>query len=257
MMMPSNDESRQTAYFAAQLENLSLRAAKSGIVLYSDFLTLPQQTLAVHAAKHAGCSICLFGGTDDSQRKIAAFAKDAGDLEKTDFPIVTLKAEYDVRFLDGALTHRDFLGALMSLSVRREMIGDIVIGEAETYLFVHEKTAAYIIGELDSVKHASVTVFEAESCPLSAAPKFIESTVTVSSMRIDCIVTQIMRSGRNTAAEAIRQKYVKADDVTVLKTDVTVKEGQEISVKGHGKFRIGAAKPTRKGRIAVTLLKYQ
>ncbi len=254
--MISNEESRRTAYLAAQLEHLALRAVKSGVVLYSDFLSLPEQKLATTAAKHAGCSIMLYGGTKDSQRKVAAFSKDEGLLAKEDFPLVILKASFDTRFLKAELSHRDFLGALMGLAIRREMVGDIVIGEGEAYLFVLEKSYAYLLAELDSVGRASVTLTVEESCPLSAAPNMLESTVTVSSMRLDCVVTQIMRVGRNTACEAIAQSRVRVDDVTAEKPDRIIKEGQEISVKGFGKYRIGAARPTKKGRLAVTVLKY-
>ena len=256
-MTLSNDESRQAAYFAAQIENLSLRAAKSGIVLYSDFLTLPQQKLAEHAAKRAGCGILLYGGTKDSQRKIAAFAKNAADIAEDEFPLMIVKVEFDKRFMTEELTHRDFLGALMHMSIRREMIGDIVIGDEQAYLFLHEKTAMYVLGELESVKHTPVTAMLAESCPLSAAPKFEEMTVTVSSMRADCIAARIMRGSRNDALEAIRLKSVKVDEVTVTKPDQNIREGEEISVRGYGKFRIGTTAPTKKGRIAVTIFQYK
>lgn len=257
MAMLSEHESRQTAYFAAQLENLSVRAARSGIVLYSDFLTLSQQQTALHAAKHAGCQLCLYGGSADSQRKIAAFAKDEQLFDTADFPIVIVKAVYDTRFLQEALTHRDFLGALMHLSIRREMIGDIVVGDGEAYLFVQQKSASCVLQELERVKRAAVTLSIAESCPLSAAPNFAESTITVSSMRIDCVVTQLMRCGRNTAVDAIRQGAVRIGDAAAEKPDRILKEGDELSIKGYGKCRIGAAAPTRKGRLAVTILKYQ
>ena len=257
MAMLSENESRQTAYFAAQLENLSARAARSGIVLYSDFLTLSQQQMAAHAAKHAGCQLCLYGGGADSQRKIAAFARDEQLFDTADFPIVIVKAVYDTRFLQEPLNHRDFLGALMHLSIRREMLGDIVVGDGEAYLFVQEKSASCVLRELDRVKRASVTLSVVESCPLSAAPTFTESVVTVSSMRLDCVVTQLMRCGRNTAADAIRQGLIRIGDAAAEKPDRMLKEGDELSIRGHGKYRIGAAASTRKGRLAVTILKYQ
>lgn len=252
--MTSNDETRQTAYLAAQIAGLCARAAKGG-VLYSDFLTLEQQKAAEAAAGRAGCSITLYGGTDDSQRRIAGFSKEKIPTE--DFPIVILKASYDTRFLNSALSHRDFLGALMSLSIRREMIGDIVIGDGEAYLFVHEKTMAYVLSEFSAVRHASVSLESVTMCPLSAAPKFIESVVTVASMRLDCVVTQIMRSGRNMAAEAIRMKLVRVNDQTASKPDGVLREDDEISVKGYGKFRIGSSYLTKKGRIALTMMKYE
>ncbi len=256
-MTASNEESRQAAYVAAQLENLSMRAAKSGIVLYSDFLTLPQQKMAENAAKHAGCCLYSYGGCIDSQRMIAAFAKDKADFNEADFPIVILRLCYDQRFLNQELTHRDFLGSLMGLSIRREMIGDIVIGEGETYLCVHEKSAGYVMAELDTVGKASVSVEVVEYCPLSAAPDFAQESITVSSMRLDSVAAQIMHTSRSQAVTALNLKNIRIDNIVETKPDLVVREGQEISLRGYGKYRIGNAKPTRKGRLSVTILKYQ
>ncbi len=256
-MTASEAEEKQAAYFAAQMLNLAKRAAKSGIVLYSDFLTVPQQQTAAVAAKRGGADAAFYGGAQDSRRKVAAFSPMGVDIRPADYPITVLRVQFDTRFLKEMPTHRDFLGALMGLSLKRETIGDIIVSENVGYLFVLEKVADYIEENLTAVQRASVSVSRAESCPLSAKALFEELTITAASMRADCIVSQLMRKGRNAASEAILLKGVKADDRVVSKPDMPVKEGQELSIRGYGKYRIQGASPTRKGRIALTVLKYR
>jgi RNA-binding protein YlmH len=258
-MTSSNEEGRQAAYFAAQLAHLADRAAKSGVVLFSNFLTVSQQETAISAAKRAGAACRLYGGGTDSYRKMAAFSKDEADLTDAAFPLAILQVspDCDARFLTHALTHRDYLGALMGLSVKREMIGDIVIGEDAAYVFVHEKMVSYLMTEWSSVGRAPITVLPIEKCPLSSAVKTIELSVTVSSMRLDCVTAQLIKGGRNAAVEWIRMKNVRIGDQTVVKPDALLTSGQELSIRGHGKYRIGQTSPTRKGRIALVIYQYQ
>ena len=82
-----------------------------------------------------------------------------------DFPIVTLKiAPKSEKFAD-KLTHRDFLGALMSLGIEREVLGDIVIRDNVGYLFAKEDIAEYIKDSLTEIKHTAVRINTADSLP--------------------------------------------------------------------------------------------
>ena len=57
-----------------------------------------------------------------------------------DFQIVTLKAMCHP--MD--ISHRDVLGALMSLGVKREIFGDITLTDDAIYIEVDEKMASYV-----------------------------------------------------------------------------------------------------------------
>ena len=149
-----------------RLSELCQKSYERDVFTFSDFLGLMEQTVLKKATKGFPTShITLFGGADGCERVMARFGNpDALGWEEP-FPIVCLKiAPKSQKFADD-LTHRDFLGALMHLGFRREMLGDIAIFENVGYLFAEEKMAEHILSSLTEVKHTAVTVSIAEDIP--------------------------------------------------------------------------------------------
>jgi len=71
--------------------------------------------------------LTAFGGYDEAERKMLVYLPEY--LEETalfedDSPIVCIRAEF---FGTDAPTHRDLLGSVMGLGIRRGMVGDIVV----------------------------------------------------------------------------------------------------------------------------------
>lgn len=54
------------------------------------------------------------------------------------------------------LTHRDILGALMSLEIKRELLGDILTAEGYAVVFVHEN-AIELVSSVDKIGRVGVT----------------------------------------------------------------------------------------------------
>ena len=104
-----------------------------------------------------GVRMVTAGGLDDAERRVVFFLP-AYLEEIPDDVLCYLKiAPAAPKFAD-ALTHRDFLGALMSLGIRREMLGDICIDGSTAHLIALSSVADTICRELTSVKHTSVSV---------------------------------------------------------------------------------------------------
>ena len=59
-----------------------------------------------------------------------------------------------------SVNHRDFLGAIMSLGLRREKLGDLLVTETGCALFVQQEVAAYIMQNELRVKHVPLTIVE-------------------------------------------------------------------------------------------------
>ena len=72
------------------------------------------------------------GGFIHSESQRIIIAPYFYEIEKEDFEIVVCKIIYAKNF--EKLTHRDILGALMSLGIKRELFGDIVEKEVHWYL---------------------------------------------------------------------------------------------------------------------------
>lgn len=89
---------------------------------------------------------------------------------------------------DRALTHRDYLGALMSLGIRRECIGDILLSEDGAYLFVLDTVAPLVCDELSSVGRCSVCVRAGRAEELPSGKSARHQTATVASLRLDAVL---------------------------------------------------------------------
>ena len=108
------------------------------IPVFSAFLTPGEQALARQLPLGEG--FYLFGGTAEAERKIAAFLpeyldeshltaalEDPGASADGDFPLCAVRLSRRDKMVAGrtALSHRDYLGSLLGLGIRRETLGDL------------------------------------------------------------------------------------------------------------------------------------
>ena len=155
------------------------------------------------------------------------------------------------------LTHRDYLGALMALGIRRETMGDIVINGKRAYLFCLDSIAPYITGELSEVRRTSVRVSECDAALVSPAEEPGERTVTVQSTRLDALCAAVYKLSRSDAQRLFERELVLVNSLPPRSGGLPAKPGDIISVRGHGRFVfVDAAGETRKGRVKAIVRVY-
>ena len=175
---------------------------------YSGFLSDREQQLAQAALNRTDMpedEIRFDGGWPGAERKLLC-------LEPVDsYPASPLCCvRLQCRALPGAQlpAHKDYLGSLMGLELRREALGDIVLPEDQpgvAYVFVLEPAAELICQELRQAGHTDLT---AEMQPLETLPAFPQAerprqTATVSSLRLDAVLAAMLRCSRGMAAELV------------------------------------------------------
>jgi RNA-binding protein YlmH len=155
--------------------------------------------------------------------------------------------------------HRDYLGSLMGLGIRREFLGDIWMEEETAYLFCMSTIKDTILNELKQVGHNTVTVREISARELPDLHRQMRSErFTVMSPRLDAVVSGMFRLSRTESAERIRQGLVQHNYQECVKTDAPVREGDVISLRGHGKGVVAAFEgTTRRGRMFIEVKIYQ
>jgi len=161
------------------------------------------------------------------------------------------------KWADEDLKHRDFLGALMNLGLERRCIGDILVGPDCAYVYCSVGMDRFIVDNLKSVKHTFVNceVVSPDECQL--VPEFEETRVNVASERVDVVVAGVYNLSRTVAARLITSEYIKINDVVAKNSGVKLKEGDEVSVRNHGKFIYdGIDGLSRKSRLYVKIRKY-
>lgn len=158
-----------------------------------------------------------------------------------------------------ALTHRDYLGSLMGLGITRENIGDILCTQNGAIVFVKNDIADYILLNLDKVGRCGI---KAEVCGLKDVaipkPKTREIKGTVSSLRLDSVLSLAAGISRGRAAELIGQGVISLNWEVCESVSEKLCEGDLISARGLGRMRLEkVGGMTRKGRIGVTILRFE
>lgn len=153
----------------------------------------------------------------------------------------------------GTPGHRDYLGAVLGLGIRRGSVGDIRICEDTAYIFCLPSVQQLLLDEFARAGRVSVTV---SSCDLTDVPAPVIKTrklsFTVKSLRLDAVTGSLFGLSRTSAAELIRMGAVSLNYSACEKTDAPVEQGDIISLKGHGKGRLTAVGGrSRKDRLFV------
>lgn len=237
-----------------RFRELSTRSNNRGIYFYSDFLNLYEQTVLYNEIK-SGFS--LYGGFSDAERKIAVFGSEDEFGYAPAPPVVIIKAVPLSQKFSDDLTHRDFLGSLMGLGIKRETLGDIIITDNCGYIFCLESMAQYIIDSLTSVRRTTVACEICEKLPENSLPLPKEKLVIVSSMRLDALISGVYDISRSKSTDLIDGEKVFINGRLAKSTSKPIEAGETVSVRGYGRFYLGDIQGnTKKGRIRITCYVY-
>lgn len=248
-MTELNEEER---YLAAHIADLQRLSARSGVPRFSAFLNEREAVVAECAVK--GHPV-FYGGYEGASRRVCGFFDDtyAEELPKDElFPVCAVT--FTFRKCDKP-AHRDFLGAILGLGIKRELVGDILVAEDYAVVFCHEN-AEELIYRLDKAGKVGLNAEKGITKPIPAAATKKTET-TVSSLRLDCIVSAAANVSREQSASLIRSGLVNADFSPCLNISAEVKENTVISIRGSGRYRLSnIGGKSAKGRIRITIEKY-
>lgn len=221
---------------------------------FSYFLNEHEALLAQSIMTEQRCEgYKLYGGYEEASRKILGIFPPY--LEDTDsFPVSALIIKY--READ-KLSHRDFLGVFMSRQIKRNMIGDIIIESGRATAFVHNSVKDTLMFEISKIGSVGVRITEDKNPVVNAEKNFIEKSGTVSSTRLDCIVSMASGISREKSAMLIKGGNVSVMYSVETSVSYQLSEGDIFSVRGYGKFILHSVNGrTKKDRIHITVKKY-
>lgn len=243
-----------------RLQDLAKTADNRGICLFSDFLNLYEQNIFLSLKQELPrIKYFTYGGFTDAERKILCFCGDASveNAEELAFPITCIKAVPVNRKFSDTLNHRDFLGAVLNLGLDRSKVGDILINDNEGYLFVHSQISSFICDHLTKVKHTIISCEEIGYEDFDYRPALKEITGTVSSLRLDSILSVAFQKSRSSLSGLIEGGKVYVGGKLILQNSYVLKDNDVVSVRGLGKFIFaGTSYQTKKGRYSVKILLY-
>jgi RNA-binding protein YlmH len=235
-----------------------VRAAERYAVKRTDFLD-PRQAFILHslANRHGGVRVGFYGGYEEAERKRAVIAPDGWDAETDDYGIRVLAiTSDDAKFAE--LQHGDFLGALLGLGMKRDKIGDIHKGDGYCHALIAEEMADYANVHLRQVHRVRVQTDIIPPERLQIVPPRLERIgLTVSSLRLDGILSDVYRISRGKVTEPIKNGRCRVNWKVEEDPAKPLKEGDVVSFQGFGRFRVISVEgETKKGKIRVKIGKY-
>ncbi|MCQ2770386.1 MAG: YlmH/Sll1252 family protein [Clostridia bacterium] len=245
------------------IEDKASECDRNYMITSSSFLDMAQRTAVENHLKSMHIRCVFYGGFEEAERTICIFYPDYIDdiinhLNRNPKNNQIKPLRRKIKKGPPKLSHRDYLGALMALGIKREAIGDIIVYDEGADIIIKKEMESYLYSSLSSVGKNDV---ETEIIPIDKinAPvyKFVESRCTVPSLRLDAIIAEAFNLSRDKASQAINSGLVYINSLQTYKVDAKVKEGSKLVLRGHGKIIlkeiIGL---TKKERVAILIDRY-
>ena len=252
------DEER---FLMRHIEDLARTAQSRGIARYSGFLSDREQELARAALGRAGLEegFRFDGGWPEAERRILCLAPEYSYPEN---PICCVQLQ--CRAQAGAVlpAHKDYLGSLMGLEIRREALGDIVLppdAPGTAYVFALEPAARLICQELLQAGRTELAtrLLAPDEVPEFRTAERRKCTATVSSLRLDAVLAAMLHCSRGQASELVTAGRVEINHLPAEKPSAPVYEGDVFTVRGKGRFALTALPgKSKKERLIIEFFQY-
>ncbi len=244
----SGMEKQEEKLFYDRLSDLVHSVERDWTARFSFFLDERQQALASRFLQYSGFhGFKLYGGFEKAGRKVLGLFPEYMEGEPSDFPIEAVTLGYRA---EDKPRHQDILGTLMGLNIKRELIGDILIGEEYAVIFLLEPANTLVLSEVKKIGRAGVRTESGLPAVLPEPYTLKPIGGTVSSLRLDCLVAFFTNLSREKASQLIRSGQVSVNFFEVDEISHTVEEGDIFSIRGHGRFvlsKVGGL--SQKGRL--------
>ncbi len=227
--------------------------------VYSDFLSPHEAVIARRVLEKAdGIFYTFVGGFEGAERVLAAMSSDFIDAEEAlnNAPISYLRI---TPLIEKNLSHRDYLGSILGLGIKREKIGDILVYESYGDVFLIDKIAEYISYNLERIGNTKVEC-ELQQVYQYTPPEKKEKVIhtTVASLRADSVTASGFSISRTKVLEYFKAQRVNVNWEIVSNPSKQLSEGDVISIRGKGRIildKVGGT--TKKDRINITIKRFE
>lgn len=247
----------------AQIVDKIEMVEKNNKIEYSDFLDLSQIEIVKKFINKIKVNNCIvYGGHEQAERKMFVFYSSKFNsevVEKNLKDIVKVIRIVLPNELNGKYSHRDYLGAVIKLGIKREKVGDIIVDNKGADIIIEKNISKFLLENLPSLTRFSKSTITIESIEnlKSVEIKKEELEIIVSSLRLDNVVSELARCSRNKALDIINMERVFINFQNETKKTKQVKIGDSITIRGKGRFYIKEMiGQTKSGRTIIKIEKF-
>jgi len=192
-----------------------------------------------------------YGLFEDSERRMISF----NNFYEIPYPMKLIKIQSTSKFSN--LTHRDFLGGILSLGIERSKIGDLKVDNNTCFVPIYEEIENFILYNLERISKVICNVEIVNDFGTLPQTAFKEEIILVSSLRIDGVVSKIINISRSKAQSMIEQGLVLVNYVKIKDKSYELKGEERITIRGFGKFILGnSIGNSKSGRNKIIIKKY-
>lgn len=204
---------------------------------------------------HEDIQLVSYGGYEEAEYQMIGLAPNYLELTEEDFPIQLVIAEVTAKTFE--LSHRDILGALMSLGFKRNRLGDLSVIEDKIQIICDLELADYISAQLEKIGRYSVrTSLEPVKHYQAPTVQMEEQFKTVPSLRLDAILAAGFNLSRSLAMDFIEGDKVKVNHLPESRSAHLLSEGDLIACRGKGRLILSAVEGnSKKDRIKIRIQK--
>lgn len=201
--------------------------------------------------KLKGLKVETFGVFNDSERRMISF----NNLYNIEFPIKVLKIDASSKFNE--VTHRNYLGSLLSLGIERDKIGDLIVDNNICYVAVCADISDYIIMSLERISKNPCKIKEITTGIEDINHQFKNEFILIQSMRLDSVVAKLIKKSRGIAQEIIEEGLVLVNYTVTRSKSFEISKGDRVTIRRYGKFIIGECSgQSKSGKYKIEIKKY-
>ena len=236
---------------------------EKGKIEYTDFLDMYQISLVETFLKKIKFeNYKLYGGYEDAERKILIIYPEKYDetmLKKNYSKILEVVRVNLGEGEQGKYTHRNYLGAIVKLGLKREKVGDILVADEGADIISVKDFVEVLKKELTLLKrfeNSKIEIIELKNLRKKEI-KIENIKIIVPSLRLDNIVSDLAKTSRSKAVQIIEQERVFINGQNETKLSKQIKLHDVITIRGKGRFIIKEFEgTTRSGRPVIVVEKY-
>lgn len=222
------------------------------IIEITDFLDPYERYLAKSILNRFNdLSYSEFGGISNSERKVLSIYPYYYDESSIMPNLRYFRIHGDI---DG-LSHKDFLGGLLGIGIKRSKVGDILVHNSHVDIITKDELGDFILFNLEKIGNKNVSISEIDKEDLKEpSVKFKEIKKFVTSLRLDLVLSTTYNFSRQESINIIKSGKVKVNWQEITKPSKELTFGDTISTKGFGRAILYSNHGiSKKGRYLVSI----
>ena len=204
----------------------------------TDFLDPRERFIIKSVLGSSDIQMETYGAFKEAERQRVLLYPSYYEPQESDFQITLFELKYPAKFV--TLQHPDILGSLMSMGLDRSKFGDIRIEGERIQFAVEEEIHSYVQSNFVTAGKVKVQLEEATDSAefITRTEEWIEESYTVSSMRLDTVMSSVYKIPRQKAASLIHGGKVKVNWTAQEQPSFELHESDLISSRGLGRVSI-------------------